>query len=89
MSIWVRLIGGPSNGQVQKIDDGQEQIVVSEKLSLALMRTHRNFGLAPASVELKVTNYTRRQVYTAGGVITFFAEEKLSDFEALQLVLGP
>lgn len=89
MSIWVRLIGGDHNGRVIKIDDDQLAIPMHEQLSLSYMRTHRNFGLAPASFELKITSYTRRTVKPPGGDIIFFAPEEMSDFEALQSVLGP
>lgn len=89
MSIWVRLIGGPSNGQVQKIDDDQSQIIMRERLPEPIVHSHRNFGLAGATATYKEARYTRREVRRPGGDITYFAEEKLSDHEALQLVLGP
>lgn len=33
--------------------------------------------------------YTRREVRMPAGIITYFAIDKMSDFEALQHVLGP
>jgi len=87
MSLWVRLIGGPHEGRVQKVDDDQAEVVLTD--TVPVRAAHRNFGLAAASIEIKQTRYTRRVVSTPDGSIVYFARAELSDFEALRHVLGP
>lgn len=89
VSLWVRLIGGPHEGRVQKIDDDQVEVVLMDTAPMPVRAAHRNFGLAAASFEITQTRYTRRVVSTPGGSIVYFARAELSDFEALRHVLGP
>ncbi|MDI1265000.1 MAG: hypothetical protein PS018_17255 [bacterium] len=89
MSMWVRLVGGHANGQVKKIDDDQIEIVLRENLTPPTARAFSRGGLVAETIEYKLTRYTRREIRTPGGTIHYFAIDGLSDFEALQHVLGP
>lgn len=90
MSMWVRLIGGLNDGEVEKIDDGQIEIVKRKNLPPPATRSfNRNFGLGAATVEVKATRYTRRVVKTSSEDVVYFAVEGFSDFDALNHVLGP
>lgn len=84
--IWVRLIGGVKNGQVVKVDDGQ--VEQWEQASFPLPR-RGGVTIGSMSAEIKRTRYTRREVATPEGAITFFADADMSDFSALNSVLGP
>jgi hypothetical protein len=87
MSLWVRLIGGPNNGEVKKIDDDQVDLFTTKPVLPPISRSIQS--LAPSSVEIVRAHYTRRVVRGDGGDVNYFALEALSDFEALQSVLGP
>lgn len=84
--MWVRLIGGIANGQVTKVDPDQVQHVAQERVPAAISRRVNLDGI---TVEIKRTRYTRRIVHTPQADIVFFADEGLSDYEALKSVLGP
>lgn len=89
MSIWVRLIDGPNNGAVHKVDEDQPYLDCSKPVPQPIGRVHRNFGLNVSEVSIAVNRYTRRAVNMQGNQIVFFAPENLSDLEAVQSVLGP
>lgn len=90
MSMWVRLIGGLHDGEVEKIDDDQVEVVKRKNFPPPATRAMNSvFGLGSATVEVKSTRYTRRIVKAQGGEIVFFAVEGFSDFDALNHVLGP
>lgn len=84
--IWVRLIGGVKNGQVVKVDSDQTEVRLSERIP---MPVSPRLSLAASSATVSFSVYTGREVRTPGGVIFYFAEASLSDFAALQSVLGP
>lgn len=85
--IWVRLIGGQANGQVVKVEEDQVEHVMRENVPDAA--SYRRVGIAPMSFQSRQFRYTRREVRGHGWNITFFADDNLSDHEALQSVLGP
>jgi hypothetical protein len=88
--MWVRLIGGLNDGEVEKIDDDQVEVIKRKSFPGTATRVvHGTFGITPHSCEVKSTRYTRRLINTSGGNITFFAVEGFSDFDALNHVLGP
>jgi len=90
MTNGVRLVAGLCDGKVEKIDDEQNMIVMRERVPAPAAAVHRNFGIAGASSEYKQATYTRRVIgFGDGNKIVYFAPEGLSDFEALQTVLGP
>jgi hypothetical protein len=84
--MWVRLIGGVRSGQVIKVDDDQQEVRVSERIP---MPASPRLSLASISATVSFSVYTRREVRTPRGDIFYFAEASLSDFAALQSVLGP
>lgn len=88
MSKWVRLIGGLNNDEVEKIDDDQVEVVKCKRFPPPATRAVGTFGLGSATTEVKATRYTRREVRTPGGDVTYFAVEGFSDFDALNHVLG-
>lgn len=83
---WVRLIGGIANGKVQKVDPDQPTLVARETLPVS---TRCGITTGRMSADVKQTLYTRRTVHTPHADITFFADEAMSDYEALYSVLGP
>ena len=89
MSKWVRLIGGPNNGEVVKVDDDQPYLHKTETTPLPAVRSHRALSLSSSVTSVVRTSYTRRTVRSSNGEIIFFALEGLTDFEALNQVLGP
>lgn len=90
MSTSVRLIGGDCDGEVVKVDEDQLEFFVSNRKPLLCARAGRGaLGITPTDFQLQHSRYTRRSVSTPGGVVEFFAFEALSDFGALQHVLGP
>lgn len=86
MSLWVRLIGGSHDGQVDKVDD--DQVMLVKQRAVTLMQARMCRGSIAAS-QTESCRYTRRIVRAPEAEIVFFADEALSDTEALQHVLGP
>jgi hypothetical protein len=89
---FVRLIGGPNAGAIEKVDHDQLQIVKTTPMpAMAVHPSHRNFGLSAQTVTLQQTLYTRRVLYCCSreSRLFYFAPESMSDLEALQSVLGP
>jgi hypothetical protein len=84
--IWVRLIGGCANGKVAKVDPDQMQHIAEERRPVVFLRAT---SLNSPSVEVKRTVYTRREVRSEAGTIVYFADQAMSDYAALQSVLGP
>lgn len=90
MSKWIRLIGGLHDGEVEKIDDDQVEVVKRKKYPPPSARVMNHaYGLESLTSEVKSTRYTRRVVRVQGDDITYFAVEGFSDFDALNHVLGP
>ncbi|EJN14713.1 hypothetical protein PMI42_01686 [Bradyrhizobium sp. YR681] len=85
--IWVRLIGGIANGRVVKVDPDQVEHIAQERVPVAM--AHRPTTLGSISSEVKRSRYTRREVRTPEGSVVFFADADLSDFAAINSVLGP
>lgn len=93
---FVRLIGGPNNGAIEKVDADQTQIVKTKPLPAtsaqafnSSRRSLRAFGLEPDSVTFERAIYTRRVLHCNDHKLFYFAPEGVSDLEVLQSVLGP
>jgi hypothetical protein len=84
---WVKLIGGPHDGQVEKVDDDQVEVVKQQARPLGF--GHRNFGLMPAEATIGYARYTRRELVRREETIIFFAHVALSDIDALKHALAP
>jgi hypothetical protein len=85
--IAVRLIGGPLDGEVKKVDPGQAYLIAYKRTALPPITVPS--GAPPSAVvTVEPHRYTRRVVHCSGKQIVFYAPEALSDYEALQHALG-
>ena len=74
----IRLIGGPSAGEVHRVDDDQHGLSVHKRMTMPVAP---RLSLAASTSTTTVTYYTRRRVCSSHGDIVFFAPEGMSDFE--------
>lgn len=90
MKQWVRLIAGPHDGQVEKVDHDQNNVVRRKSSPPPATRAfNSHFGIEPSTVTIETTMYTRRRLQCGDKQIHYFAPENMSDFDALESVLGP